>query len=256
MSRPHSTEPDASPKEPKRFLIGTYSETRSACGYCPNAMTHVRRERRGGPWEIRALRCNQWQCPYCGQRRAFQLAIRCEQAEPTKFITLTIQPKFFQTPREAYDQTRRKVSDFAKVLRLGGRTFEYLKVLEATKKGWPHYHLIARTPYVPQKLLSVEWAKLTGAPIVDVRAVKKKEGVFKYVLKYLCKQAYIPWTNRRVSWSRDFFPTKEPTEPIDLSGFNSRVEYQHPSTYLANHFNGRQATEIRPGLWAIPAGND
>ncbi len=153
-----------------------------------------------------------------------------------KLITLTVNPKSYETPREAYDDTRRKLSQLACSIRRKFSRFEYLKVLEVTKAGWPHYHLVASCGYIPQPWLSHRWDELTGARIVDIRKIHKGDDVYFYILKYLSKCKHIPWTNRRVSWSRGFFPKK--TQP---KGFPLGLEEK---LYFSDH-----PTEILKKLW-------
>ena len=160
---------------------------------------------------IIALTCKRWGCRYCGENKARALGLRVASAEPNRLITLTVSNSAWGSPREAFEGTRRQVAELTKVIRKKAGSFEYVRILEVTKKGWPHYHLVARSPYIKQSWLSSAWSGLTGAPIVDIRSIKKVEYVYSYVVKYLCKQKYIPWTNRRVTWSKGFFPAVETT---------------------------------------------
>jgi hypothetical protein len=235
----------------KRFLVGNLDQTRGILQCCPTASTMLATELETGLDSIIAIPCRRWGCRWCGQRKAFQLACKCEQAKPERFITLTIDPKHWLSPREAYDGTRRKLSDFAKEVRKLRGEFEYLRVLEVTKKGWPHYHFLAKCPYIPQTTLSKIWASLTGAVIVDVRRVEHQRNVFRYVLKYLCKQTYVPWTSRRVSWSRNFFPKPEAKEPRQNPFINRRRVIQHPSEWASKKYFKRTITERRPGVWVV-----
>jgi hypothetical protein len=177
--------------------------------------------------------------------------MKCELAKPTKLITLTVNPEYYVFPRDAYDKTRRQVTELAKKLRKPGKEFEYLRVLEVTKKGWPHYHLVARTPYIPQKQLSDLWASMTGAPIVDIRTVQQSTNVFKYVLKYLCKQTYVPWTNRRISWTKNFFPKPEEQPHRQNPYINRRRCHHHPADALEKYADGKLITEVKVGIWHI-----
>lgn len=118
------------------------------------------------------------------------------------------------------------------------KTFEYIRILETTKAGWPHYHLLVIAPYIPQAWLSSTWAELTGARIVDVRIIKKGSDVYFYVLKYLSKQKKIPWTNRRISWSKKFFPedSKPKGYPLGLTG--KTFLDKHPHEVIAEEWQG------------------
>lgn len=179
------------------------------------------------------------------------MACRCEAAKPERFITLTVDPKRYTDPRAAYDHTRRKLADFSKLVKKKAGTFAYFRVLEVTKNGWPHYHLLARCPFIPQDWISRTWGGLTGATIVDVRRVEKNANVFKYVLKYLCKQTYIPWTTRRVSWSRDFFPPPEDHTGRQNPFVNRRRHPKHPADLIQANYHGYRCTERRAGVWVL-----
>src|SRR5438105_1082105 len=150
VAAPDSTASARNRPEPRCFLIRGPDENRRGLDGCPNAMTYVTIAERGDQPLYTELRCKQWGCTWCGRRRIYALAIRCELAAPTKFITLTTRFSNAQTPRQVYDQTRRQVSQLAKAIRLRGTEFEYLRILEIHKNGNPHYHLIARCDYVPQ----------------------------------------------------------------------------------------------------------
>jgi hypothetical protein len=245
----NSSSSDTGSKEPKRFLIGLDATTRGIISCCPNAQSLRCLSVPDCRETLFALPCNQWTCRWCGQRKAFQLAIRTEQAAPTRFLTLTTWSKLYASPADAYGLTRRKIADFGKVMRQHVGEFEYLRVLEATARGWPHYHLAVRSPYIPQSLVSETWSKLTGNKIVDIRKINQSMNVFKYMLKYLCKQTHVPWTNRRIGWSKKFFPPKEP-EPEQTQGpVNKAMHFKHPATILNQLPQGTEVTEIRPGFW-------
>lgn len=247
----YDTQPQASRQRPKTYLIGSIRTDRDWLNCCPTATTLPSTEKQTGLPAIIAIPCRRWGCRWCGQRKAFHLACRTEAAKPTKFITVTSDAKLWTNPRECYDFTRRKVADFAKRIRKNVGAFEYVRVLERHANGLPHYHFVARCPYIPQKWLSAQWAELTGSIIVDIRTVDKRTNVFRYILKYLCKQEYIPWTDRRVSWSKQFFPPKDTIDlrpnPYDVK---KRVKC-HPTAYAQRHYFGRQLEERRPGVWVV-----
>lgn len=198
-----------------------------------------------------ALTCKRWGCRYCGVKKSRALAARTGAAKPNKLITLTVNPRCYITPREAFEETRRKLSELARVVRKQTGEFEYLRVLEVTKKGWPHYHLVARSPYIKQKWISDVWNDLTGAPIVDIRAIRKAEHVVPYVMKYLCKQTYIPWTNRRISWSKSFFPKEDPPEKGRWKVSSKKWLDEHPEVVISSDFLGSVFTKVAADAWLV-----
>jgi len=112
-----------------------------------------------------------------------------------KFITLT-------TSEESWAAGKRIQTSFrALVMRLRRRGWcsGYVRVIEYTKAGLPHYHVIMRGPYIPQSYLSQMWGEIHLSPIVDVRAVRGKVGAASYLAKYLGKDRA-----SRYSWSWDW----------------------------------------------------
>ncbi len=190
---------------------------------------------------IVSVGCRRWSCPFCGRRRIISLAKRTEGAQPKRLVTLTVDPKRWESPRHAYDGTRRSLATLGRTMKRRGE-WEYLRVLELTKKGWPHYHLVVRSPYVPHAEIKECWATLTGAKIVDVRQIKKADNVYWYLVKYLAKQDHCSFTNRRLSWSRHFFPPRGDTPKLDLVGIERETCSLH--TWLRYHHENRWLTPI------------
>jgi hypothetical protein len=164
--------------------------------------------------------CKRWTCPYCGRVKRAKLEADIKTARPNRFVTLTTCGHESESPRQIFDWTRRQISELAKVIRREGRDFEYLRALEATKTGYPHYHLLVRSPYLDQKELSRHWCHFTRAYIVDIRSLTKDEAAAKYVMKYLTKQHSISFTQRRLSWTRNFFPKRDEDTPSTYAPIN------------------------------------
>lgn len=255
-------DPNSSPRQgdsqpvSTRYLIGSTDATQKLGDPCPNAQTLIAWSHVVKRVVLCILQCNRWGCRNCGPRKAKRLAYRIERAEPNKLITLTVNPRCYATPREAYDKTRRQLAELSKVVKKQIGSFEYLRVLETTKSGWPHYHLMARCPYIPQKTLSTIWANLTNAPIVDIRQIKRIDNVFAYVVKYLCKQTYIPWTNRRTSWSRHFFQNEPPFEPEDLWLDNFKIVKEHPEKVASEKYKNFVIEQITKTAFFIRPPDD
>jgi hypothetical protein len=253
----HSNTPDQGVQaDARRYLIGSIRGDNALSALCPHAQTLFCWSHCYQRDVVCVLPCNRWGCVKCGPRKAKRLAYRIEKAEPNKLITLTVNPAAYEDPRSAYDSTRRQLAELSKICRKKLGTFEYMRVLETTKKGWPHYHLMARCPYIPQRTISTIWANLTSAPIVDIRQIRKIDNVFAYVVKYLCKQTYIPWTNRRTSWSKDFFLKEQKYEPQPLRLDQFELKKGDPHTNLAERFPDWILEQISPSLFLILDPND
>jgi len=112
-----------------------------------------------------------------------------------KFVTLTTSPEAWQAGKSIQASFR------ALIMRLRRRSlcFGYVRVVEFTRAGLPHYHVILRGPFIPQTWLSTVWKDIHLSPIVDVRGVRLKGGVAGYLAKYLGKD-----TRARYSWSWDW----------------------------------------------------
>jgi hypothetical protein len=192
--------------------------------------------------------CKRWSCPFCGRNRIISLAKRVEAAKPNRLVTLTTNPAHWDNPRHAFDGTRRSLGAFCRTMRARGE-WEQLRVLEVTKKGWPHYHLMVRSPYVPHAIIRDRWAELTSAKIVDVRQVKKRDNVYWYLVKYLAKQDYCEFTTRRLSWSKNFFPPKEKRETLGLIGIEREACNLH--TWLRYNHTNRWITRVTSYAFTI-----
>ena len=123
---------------------------------------------------------------------------------------------------------------------------------ELHKSGYPHYHLLVRSSFIPQKELSGKWAELTGSPIVDVRKILDNFSSFRYLVKYLTKLHKIEWTDRHVSYSRNFF-AEEDKEKIAFPERDilSRSD-EHPWQYLGNRYPSDQVGMIDENNYVLP----
>jgi len=246
MQQPRDAAPAAT-----RFLCGTGSLCLDGLHDCKAATVIT-------GWSVTlqqsvvvAITCKRWGCRFCGQQKVRKLASIAAEAEPNRFVTLTVNPKLYGSPREAFEQTRRKIGALTQHVRRNHGPMEYLRVLEVTKKGWPHYHLVARMPYVQQSELSTVWAEHTGAPIVDIRKIRKNKDVFFYVVKYLSKQAYIEWTNRRVTMTKNFDVGKSERCSPSLELLEVKRENMHPETYFHYNLRGLVVERISPLVFRV-----
>lgn len=235
----------------QKYVIGTGVDLSEILKVCPSGTVLVGESLSLDSQVVVQLRCKRWGCPSCGRRRITHLTHRITDAAPSKFITLTVNPQFFESPRNAFERTSPKIQKLVQRIRRNYGTFEFVRVTEVTKKGWPHYHLMAISKFIPQARLSQWWAELTGASIVDIRTIKKAAHVYKYVLKYLSKQKYIPWTNRRVSWSRGFFP-KKPKKTFPTLDLVNVDRYSRPlDQYLAESRDGWEMQRYTDDCWKV-----
>lgn len=85
-------------------------------------------------------------------------------------------------------------------LRRRGILTDYIRVIEYTKSGFEHVHMICRGGFISQPVLSQLWSDIHQAPIVDIRSVKASKrhlrGAAGELAKYMAKEGC-----RRYSWS-------------------------------------------------------
>ncbi len=165
------------------------------------------------------LRCRSWSCPLCEESRRKQLVALAQSGNPTTFITLSVNPAFGSGPA---DRARRLVDAWRTVVRRAKAEFQidkipFLAVFEATKKGEPHLHILARVKYIPQTWLADQMNLLMKAPVTDIRQVRTKKGVAYYISKYCGKEPQRFETCKRYWCSRDWEET--PFEKEDAPGY-------------------------------------
>ena len=141
--------------------------------------------------EACVLKCKCWGCENCEPGRRENLRQMALAGQPNKFLTLTVNPKHGVDA----DERARALLWAWRVLvkrmqrKLKTRTIPYLWVMEATKNGEPHLHILMRCGYVDQGFVSACMAELINAPIVHIRAIKEQSKMAAYVAKYCSKDA-------------------------------------------------------------------
>lgn len=246
----HSTRDQFRDKsEPDRLLIGSDRSITNWMGTCPVARTYEGWSETLEAWVIIAICCRRWSCPICGRKKVAHYAQRVSAAKPNRLVTLTVNPANHESPRAAYDDTRRAIPALSAKLRRRFGEFEFFRILEVTKKGWPHYHLMVRSEYIPQPEISSLWNELVGAPIVDVRALHKSVQAYWYVVKYLGKQKMIPWTDRRAAWTRRFFPKDDFTAGDKLFILRPYFANAHPADHARWMYEGATLERYSDNCW-------
>lgn len=165
------------------------------------------------------LLCKCWHCDECRPGRTRRLVEEAKAGAPTLFITLTSRRRASLTPDQAAQQL---VSCWRRIRRKyvkehGKGSLPFLAVFEATKKGWPHIHLVARARWLSQKWLSKQMKKLHNSPHVDVRRVHGVSKVAAYISKYISKNPHRFAGVKRYWRSLDYLlpPTEKPYDVWD-----------------------------------------
>lgn len=138
---------------------------------------------------IKPLKCRAWSCDFCAPDRKAQLMALAASGQPQRFITLTINPRHGESPEDRLRALSRAWRLVVKRLRRAheGIEVEYLAIVEETKKGEPHLHILLRSPYIRQQFLSSAMKELIDSPIVDIRSVRNQGEIIRYVAKYITK---------------------------------------------------------------------
>lgn len=166
------------------------------------------------------LKCRSWECPRCGPAQAVRLRFLIAEAAPTKFLTLTCSVGTHPDRLAAFEAMRAAWPKLVKRLRRyhGDAPVEFLWVLEATRHGWPHYHVALRMPYTPQALISRWWIELANTRVVHIRAVDSPQSGAWELSKYMTKQLHAPAGFRRWGASAGFLLQRfRPAPGVDES---------------------------------------
>ena len=157
------------------------------------------------------LRCRSWRCSKCAPRRVKRLKAEAISGHPKTFITLTVNPHLHQSPGDAARAITRGWRAMRRVIeaKLPGVKGQYLTVMEATAKGWPHLHVLTTRSWIDQKWLSQQWEKITGARIVDIRRIKNARMAVSYVAKYLSKKPAQYENCKRYYFTQGYRPKRE-----------------------------------------------
>lgn len=128
---------------------------------------------------------------YARCRSRLQLGLLCGTSGSLRLLTLT------QRPGHVGRSISRSFQLLLGRLRRRRLYVSYFRVLEYTRAGTPHLHIVMRGTYLAQRLISSWWGAIHGAPIIDVRRVGRGAGgLVSYLSKYLSKDA-----QSRYSWS-------------------------------------------------------
>ena len=154
--------------------------------YCGEASLVNREDRLG---TAVPLYCRRWTCGECAVNRRRQVKALARSGRPTTFITLTAGPGAGSTPAQAARTLVRSWRRIRRELveRKGLARPPFIAVFEATKKGRPHLHILARLPWVSQAWLSARMDRLAQSPVVDIRKIHNQRQAAAYVAKYLAK---------------------------------------------------------------------
>lgn len=167
-----------------------------------------------GQARIMPLLCRCWTCENCRPMRKARLVSECLAGAPNTFITLTANPRIGNS--QEY-RARLLVKAWRTIRRLalkkyGYKTIPFMAVFEATKKGEPHLHILARVKWLDQAWISGQMNYLTKSPIVDIRRIKDPNKMANYVAKYVGKDPHHFKGTKRYWRSLDYLAPDPPDE--------------------------------------------
>ena len=177
--------------------------------------------------------CKTWKCPACRKALVKKFAERLEYGCLTLgsswLITLTLKLGDSSKIKDAVF-VRKALERFWVRLKIrpNWKQVVWLKVIELTKKGQPHLHIVVGNITGTHRQLQLEareaWLFVTGdSYIVDVRPVSKAKEIGHYLGKYLAKgyahreKLEALGFNRRWSASRGW-PRVGPRTVVDKKG--------------------------------------
>lgn len=168
--------------------------------------------------EVASLTCKSWGCPDCFDGRKRRLMAECHAGAPNTFLTLTTKPREDgDRNKAALDLTRAWRLIRLRLMRhLRLKKLPFMAVMEGTKKGWPHLHILLRSIWLDQRLISQWMDELHDSPIVDISRIDNRARVNSYVSKYCAKAAHKFGTAKRYFKSQDY----------DLRDENERDKYR------------------------------
>jgi hypothetical protein len=156
--------------------------------------------------EAKSAPCRSWLCPNCTDKRRIELIAECHGGRPNTFLTLTSRRAAGKTAAlaaselaHAWRLVRLRWMRLKKIKRL-----PFLAVMEATKAGWPHLHILLRSEFMSSKLLSEWMAELTDSPILKIERLDNRRKISAYICKYAGKCAHKFATCKRYWSSRDY----------------------------------------------------
>jgi hypothetical protein len=197
------------------------------------------------------IRCKCWTCSYCFPKNLSRTIRRLVEGKPTRFLTLTCRPQHGETPLQAYHRVRGKIRVLFSAIRKEFGPQQYAVICEKHKNGFPHWHLLTRGSFVPQRWLSSQWERLTGAFRVDIRRITDPDATAAYCVKYITKGMCFARLDKRfrvVSFSRSYL-LSENRHTAAHQGCVYAMSSAHPYTLLARY--AMCQVQYADGSWTI-----
>jgi len=182
--------------------------------------------------KVKPCRCRSWFCSKRGCLKASGRALLnrlipvLETFDGMMMLTLTVDPKLFESPRSAFDylKARRCVAELIRALSKSGhlRSRRFFYVVEwQTETLMPHFHVLVESSFIPFDDLKRLWnrfrPKSAGPPIgnapgfghvrISKRSFANPSHASRYACKYLTKppkEGYPAWVLNYVGQIKRF----------------------------------------------------
>lgn len=127
-----------------------------------------------------------WYTPRGAAGCALRIAKRAPCVARWVLLTMTVDPKKFSSPGEAYDEIVRDFPRFNRALkRLNGKDLRFARKMELQENGWPHWHMIVDLRKLKRSELP-ELDRIWRHGMCNVSFIRNAEAL-RYVLKYCQK---------------------------------------------------------------------
>lgn len=177
--------------------------------------------------KVHPMLCHSHYCEHCNLIRKAQLystLSRWSRKRNLRFMTLTYSHD--ETPEAIVNRFSKDWNKFITYIRRSGHCFNYFKVIEFTRAGYVHFHVLVDRS-IPQYLISSIWHDITShSYIVDIRSGMKNQRAINYCIKYIVKSfsgsvdIFVALGIRRYSFSKFTYDFKvdhpQPAEKFQL----------------------------------------
>lgn len=168
--------------------------TNTAVKYEGKRVTHV------------SLPCNSWFCEHCQPKRLKECKAQAFAGTPDMMITLTIRNNGTQTDAEAartlswaWKRCRERL------MRKYKRPLPFMCFVERhPSSGFPHFHILCRSKYIPHKVISAIMRDLINSPNVWINRLTTKKKRVNYCTQYSSKCLHKIGTTKRYWKSKDY----------------------------------------------------
>jgi len=182
----------------------------------------------------------------CTRKIRNKLAKRIANSKPNRMLTLTCRHE--HGPEYQFRHIAKQYPELIKELRKHHAPIEYVRIAEFCKDGYPHFHALLRSGFLPHDLLRHHWHRLTGATIVHITLVHRP--TVTYCCKYVSKALDAPaeWARKIVTASKGFWLDDQCT----MDAIGHHTINQHPADYYTDDYRTEYtANRVNPGQYSL-----